>query len=82
MGEKPENVTLKVQSLKHKLAQDKVEVTIDQLVEALAKAEMVITFATKELALWEDIIRKTKQRCELIKAEMAKKEKDNGENST
>ena len=78
MEGKPENVTLEVQSLKHKLVQDKVEVTTEQLTEALAKAEIVIEFAKKELELWENIIKTTDQRCNLIKIEIAKKEKDNG----
>ena len=78
MEGKPENVTLEVQSLKHKLVQDKVEVTIDQLTEALSKAEEVIVFAEKELELWENMISKTRQRCDSIRIEIAKKEKDNG----
>lgn len=79
MGEKPKNVTLEVQSLKHKLVQDKVEVTIDQLTEALQKAEEVIVFAEKELVCWQGVIDTTRERCSLIEAEINKiKEKDNG----
>lgn len=82
MEETPENVTLNVQSLKHKLVQDKVEVTIDQLTEALQKAYDVIVFAEKELDLWKNVIRTTRQRCDRIETEIAKKEKENGKISS
>lgn len=77
--ETPKNVTLTVQSLKHKLVQDKVEVTIDQLAEALQKAEKVIEFAKTELVCWQKVVDSTTQRCSLINIEINKiKEKSNG----
>lgn len=82
MEETPENVTLNVQSLKHKLVQDKVEVTINQLTEALQKAYDVIIFAEKELDLWKNVIKTTRQRCDRIETKIAKKEKENGKISS